>query len=138
MAFVYGISRNCVLRHLERDRRYVVYESDEGESADGNGNGLGGAYARSSDPLGDLTRAESVAQVRQAVLALPAKYREVVVLCDLEELSYEEASRALGCAVGSVRSRLHRARSLLLRKLKAGSAERNPGRIKAGAGGGTL
>ncbi len=116
MAFIYGISRNCVLRHLERNRRYVAYEDDDGES---DGNGFTGADSRASDPLDDLTRAESILRLRQAVLSLPAKYREVVVLCDLEELSYEEVARSLGCALGSVRSRLHRARSLLLRKLNA-------------------
>ncbi len=118
VAFIYGISRNCVLRYLERDRRYVPYEEDT-ESSNGNSNGSGGTYLRSSDPLADLTRAESILRLRRAVLSLPAKYREVVVLCDLEEFSYEEAARTLGCALGSVRSRLHRARSLLLRKLNA-------------------
>ncbi len=56
--------------------------------------------------------------LRRAVLALPEKYREVVVRCDLEERSYEEAARLIGCAVGTVRSRLHRARGLLARKLE--------------------
>jgi RNA polymerase sigma-70 factor, ECF subfamily len=55
--------------------------------------------------------------VRQAVLSLPAHYREVVILCDLHELSYAETAQALGCAIGTVRSRLHRARTLLLDKL---------------------
>jgi RNA polymerase sigma-70 factor, ECF subfamily len=48
-----------------------------------------------------------------------------VVLCDLEERSYEDAARLMGCAVGTVRSRLHRARALLaarLRPLTASSA----------------
>jgi RNA polymerase sigma-70 factor (ECF subfamily) len=53
------------------------------------------------------------------VLALPEHYREVVVLCDLHEMSYVEAASALGCAIGTVRSRLHRARALLLGKLSA-------------------
>jgi RNA polymerase sigma-70 factor (ECF subfamily) len=53
------------------------------------------------------------------VLALPAHYREVVVLCDLQEMSYADASATLGCAVGTVRSRLHRARALLVEKLRA-------------------
>ena len=55
-----------------------------------------------------------------AVLALPANFREVVVLCDLHEMKYEDAARVLGCAVGTVRSRLHRARGMLLEKWKAG------------------
>jgi len=49
-------------------------------------------------------------------------YREVVVLCELEEMSYGEAAASLGCAVGTVRSRLHRARALLKRRLRSGEA----------------
>ena len=55
--------------------------------------------------------------LRRAIVALPEKYREVVVRCDLEEKSYEEAAGTMGIAVGTVRSRLHRARALLARKL---------------------
>ena len=51
--------------------------------------------------------------------ALPVKYRETIVLCDLHEMSYVEAAATLDCAVGTVRSRLHRARGMLLEKLKA-------------------
>ena len=56
--------------------------------------------------------------MRQAVATLPENYREVVVLCELEELSYEEAASALKCPVGTVRSRLHRARAMLVEKLR--------------------
>ena len=71
------------------------------------------------DTLGDLTRGEMIESVRQAVLALPSNFREVVVLCDLHEMSYVDAAAVLGCALGTVRSRLHRARGMLLEKLKA-------------------
>jgi RNA polymerase sigma-70 factor (ECF subfamily) len=65
-----------------------------------------------------ICRADSDAEtLRRAIVALPEKYREVVVRCDLEEKSYEEAAGAIGVAVGTVRSRLHRARALLARKL---------------------
>jgi len=56
--------------------------------------------------------------LRQAVLTLPLKYREAVVLCDLQEMDYAEAAAVLRCPVGTVRSRLHRGRELLLQKLK--------------------
>src|SRR5918993_2211239 len=69
-------------------------------------------------PLEDLTRVETIESVRKAVLSLPAKYREVVVLCELQDVSYGEAAEILGCAIGTVRSRLHRARALLLAKLR--------------------
>ena len=68
----------------------------------------------------DLTQRESVDALWRAVLALPRRYREVVILCDLEELDYSDAAAALGCPVGTVRSRLHRARALLLEKLQPG------------------
>jgi len=70
------------------------------------------------DPLVELARREGLDALRRAVLALPRRYREVVVLCDLEEVDYADAAEALGCPIGTVRSRLHRARALLLDKLK--------------------
>ena len=111
VAYLYGIARNHVLRCLERDRFYVpIQEEPECE---------GSQWTSREDTLSDLTRGETIESVRQAVLALPANFREVVVLCDLHEMSYVEASTVLGCALGTVRSRLHRARGMLLEKMKA-------------------
>jgi RNA polymerase sigma-70 factor (ECF subfamily) len=115
-AYLYGVARNLVLRSFHKDRPYVALPEDE-EAGDTHE----GLVAR-HDPLGDLTRGETVSRVRQAVLALPAHYREVVVLCELHEMSYADAAAALGCAVGTVRSRLHRGRSMLIDKLRAGEA----------------
>jgi RNA polymerase sigma-70 factor (ECF subfamily) len=111
MAYLYGIARNLTLRCLERDRFYVPMD-DQPDS-----DGL--QWAAQEDTLSTLTRGETIESVRQAVLALPANFREVVVLCDLHEMSYAEAAVALGCALGTVRSRLHRARGMLLEKWKA-------------------
>jgi RNA polymerase sigma-70 factor (ECF subfamily) len=69
------------------------------------------------DPIGDITRERHEAELARALLALPARYREVIVLCDLQELSYEAAAGALGCAIGTIRSRLHRGRARLARAL---------------------
>lgn len=115
-AYLYGIARNHVLRHLHRDRNAVqlVDETDEETAA---ASPLAQLVA-ADDPLGDLTRSETIESVRQAILGLPAHYREVVVLCELHEMSYAEAAEVLGCAVGTIRSRLHRARSLLLERLR--------------------
>ena len=55
--------------------------------------------------------------LQRALDALPPEFRAVVVLADMQELSYEEVARALGCPVGTVRSRLHRARALMRRAL---------------------
>ena len=106
-AYLYGIARNFVRRHLDRNRAWDSLDEARDVAASQN------------DLLGDLTRLETIDNVRQAVLQLPGNYREVVVLCEFQELSYEEAAKVLGCAVGTVRSRLHRARALLLGKLQA-------------------
>jgi RNA polymerase sigma-70 factor, ECF subfamily len=114
-SYLYGIARHHVLRALSRDRSFVSI----GEGYEEEGEASQTQLVAQDDPLGDLTRTETIESVRQAVTALPAHYREVVVLCDLHEMSYAEAAQVLGCAVGTVRSRLHRARALLIEKLRA-------------------
>lgn len=116
-AFLMGIARNHVLRRLRRERFYVSMDdsSDEHKNSEQ-------ADAAADGPLDDLARRETIESVRRAVLALPERYREVVVLCDLQEVSYAEAAAILGCAVGTVRSRLHRGRALLIEKLRAADA----------------
>jgi RNA polymerase sigma-70 factor (ECF subfamily) len=113
-AYLYGIARNHVLRAFDRERALVRFddETDEGRESPHE------SLITRPDPLGDMTRAETVEQLRQAVLALPPHYREVVVLCELHEMSYVEAAEALDCAVGTVRSRLHRARAMLAEKMR--------------------
>jgi RNA polymerase sigma-70 factor (ECF subfamily) len=113
-AYLYGIARNQVLRRLEKERHFVALVDDTTEDG-----GAATEYPSTSlDPLAELTRHELIESVQQAVLALPAHYREVVVLCELHEMSYAEAAAALGCAVGTVRSRLHRARAMLVERLR--------------------
>jgi RNA polymerase sigma-70 factor (ECF subfamily) len=106
MAFIYGIARNLVLKRLEKERSEDAATVVEELAGD-------------DDVLGDLTRRESIDEVRRAVLSLPQLYREAVVLCELGDASYEEAALALGCPVGTVRSRLSRARAMLAKKLAA-------------------
>jgi RNA polymerase sigma-70 factor (ECF subfamily) len=113
-AYLYGVTRNLVLRVFDRERALVRLSDEEGEGEAAPHRSL----VAHDDPLGDLTRGETIERVRQAVLALPAHYREAVVLCDLHEMSYAEAADALSCAVGTVRSRLHRARAMLVEKLR--------------------
>lgn len=114
-AFLLGIARNHVLRRLRRERFYAALEQ---ESEDGRTRDAASATATSAGPLDQLARKQAIESVRRSVLALPERYREVVVLCELQEMSYAEAAQVLGCAVGTVRSRLHRARGLLIAKLR--------------------
>lgn len=98
-AFLSGVARKFLRRRRAEEMRWAPLDE------------LSLAESRSSSAECDTEA------LRRAILALPEKYREVVVRCDLEEKSYEEAASAIGIAVGTVRSRLHRARALLARKL---------------------
>jgi RNA polymerase sigma-70 factor (ECF subfamily) len=102
-AFLFGVARHQVLKRVGRNRATVVEEDSPADE----------------DVLADIVRQQAVDHVRKAVLSLPAPYREAVVLCDLEESSYEEAAVALDCPVGTVRSRLNRGRALLAQKLRS-------------------
>jgi len=111
-SFLLGVARNHVLRRLRVEQLLAPLGDDADEDVP--------SLHTTSDfcPLEDLTRAETIESVRKAVLSLPPKYREVVVLCELQDVSYVETAEILGCAIGTVRSRLHRARALLLEKLR--------------------
>lgn len=117
--YLFGIARNIVADHL---RGAASHLSSAEAAPDGKRSGPG-QKDLPGNPLNELTRREAEANLRQAILALPEHYREVVVLCDLHEMDYARAAQILGCAVGTVRSRLHRARELLAKKLNAPQRE---------------
>jgi RNA polymerase sigma-70 factor (ECF subfamily) len=108
LPWLLGIARNHVRRF--RSQRVVLPLPDEATRA-------GQVLAVERDPLIALTRQRHDHALRRALLALPARYREAIVLCDLHELSYDAAARAIGCAVGTIRSRLHRGHARLARSL---------------------
>ena len=100
-SFLYGIARNLV--------RVVRRQGPVAEAVD---------RPFQHDILGELIGRETTAALHRTLRELPERYREVVVLCDLEERSYEDVARLIDRPVGTVRSRLHRARALLSAKLK--------------------
>jgi RNA polymerase sigma-70 factor (ECF subfamily) len=108
-----GIARNHARRARAIRRTLSLHDPEQVDAA---------ALAVATDPAGDLDQRRQVAALRRAILALPVRYRETVVLCDLQELSYVDAATALACAIGTVRSRLHRGRALLARTLCAREA----------------
>ncbi len=103
--YLYGMARNTI-RAMRRKNGPAPPGDD-------------GAERRfDHDMLGDLIRDEAAAALYAALDELPERYRDAVALCDLEEKSYEDAARLMECPVGTVRSRLHRARALLSEKLR--------------------
>jgi RNA polymerase sigma-70 factor, ECF subfamily len=107
VSWLLGIARNHARRRLSKDRTLnplVDAPADE--------------MSISPDPVAGLERERRIAELREALRTLPVAYREAVVLCDLQELSYADAAAALGCALGTVRSRLHRGRAMLGSRLR--------------------
>ena len=112
MAYLLGIARHVALKRLPPARAATLTQSVDDLTQE--------PPARDQlSVLDGLTRAETIATVRDAVQRLPERYREVIVLCELEELDYSAAASVMQCPVGTVRSRLHRARALLTDKLAA-------------------
>ena len=109
--YLFGIARNLTRRRLERSRltEPLAEEWTEGSEA---------RFPSDIDLLGDLTRSELLLCLQKAILGLPEPYREVVVLCELQEMSYPDAAGVLQCPPGTVASRLHRARVMLKARLE--------------------
>jgi len=98
--FLLGIARNLVLKRWREEGRWEELEEEQFVA-----------------PIVDIERSETAQIVSEAVRALPALQREVLILAEYEELSLEEIARAVDAEIGTVKSRLHRARENLRRTL---------------------
>jgi RNA polymerase sigma-70 factor (ECF subfamily) len=107
--WLYGIASNlCLNRLVSADRRRVRHDDDA----------IMRAPSEAADAATTIERNEVDTALRQAIAELPDERRIVVVLRDLEGLSYDEIAQALDLEPGTVRSRLHRARLDLKSKME--------------------
>lgn len=104
-----AIARRLVWKQLERRQRHLSIESEDWKEAESS----------LDDPDVVFSRKEAVAVIRRGLEELPLTAREVIVLCELEEMRYEDVAQILGVPVGTVRSRLHRAKARLAQLLQA-------------------
>lgn len=111
-SYLFGIARHVVMKRLAA--RHAVSFVEHGDDIVSET-----AATDQSTALDHLTRAETIEAVRSAVHSLPSAYREVVVLCEFQEMDYATAAGVMECPIGTVRSRLHRARTMLTTKLEA-------------------
>jgi RNA polymerase sigma-70 factor (ECF subfamily) len=114
--WLYTITRNLALNEL-RNRAHRPRAG--GAPADEEG-GAGPAepVAPGASPLEAAAQGDLQALIRREIMALPEHHRAVIVLCDLEQRPYAQAAEILGVPVGTVRSRLSRAREQLEQRLR--------------------
>jgi RNA polymerase sigma-70 factor (ECF subfamily) len=110
-AYLFGVARNYVRRAMEKSHSEAMMTTPAEDDDP--------SLVTNCDPVDGIARGQTSKAVWKAVLSLPEHYREAVVLCDLQELSYADAAEALGCAIGTIRSRLHRGHEMLVRKLQS-------------------
>lgn len=112
--FLFGVARNVILKLEEARRRQVALPEpdDDGElELD--------LACEGAEPLARLLGNEAAEEVRRALALLPAHYRDVVILFELHELSYQEIAAVCQVDIGTVRSRLSRGRAALAKRLQA-------------------
>ena len=113
--WLYGIMLNSVRNYWRRQKRVTVLSVDPAEE---DGNPGPQIAAKQDGPAEMSVRAERVSVVRDAIAGLDESLREIVVLRDIQGLSYEELADALELPDGTVKSRLYRARQQLMQRLK--------------------
>ena len=106
--YLYGIVRNLSRERIRRERRFFSLDALTPHSH---------RAAYCDDPGDVLEGSEVASEIRRALQRLPPRYRELVLLCDVHGLSYAEAASIVGTSTAAVRSRLHRGRHLLRRRL---------------------
>lgn len=109
--YLYGVTRHVVMRHVQRRGERVEVDVEELSTEDQQ------ALSAPCDPFDTIVASDTVERLRVAIVSLPIHQREVVVLCELHERSYEEAAVIVGCPLGTIRSRLSRGRAALAEKM---------------------
>lgn len=118
--WLYRIAINTTLSYRRKVRRHgSMLSLDRPLGGDDDEGGRKIEVTDPGDTPGEVAlRKEEVDTVREAIASLDDDFNEVIVLRDLQGLSYEEISEVLNCPVGSIKSRLHRARKKLLEVLQ--------------------
>ena len=114
--YLYGVARNVTRARLRREQRLVSLDEMSAARSEPAG---------PDDPSAALAQSLDLIRLGRAICSLPSRYREVVILCDLHGLAYAEAARVIDAPVGTVRSRLHRGRTLLVERLRCAQPERS-------------
>ena len=111
-AWVLAIVRNTCFSWMRKNRRPEIVAMDD-ELEVGNADALYEVDSRRNEPEARLLAAADAAMLDRAIESLPLGFREVIVMRELEDLSYKEIAEITGIAMGTVMSRISRGRQLL-------------------------
>ena len=116
-AWLLRIQYNTFVNRYRRVTKEAAIKESMGQSPSGEGVIGRAALAALTDPVSNALRPMVAKEIEAALETLPEEHRTVVLLADVEELSYKEIAEVLGCPIGTVMSRLHRARKTLRKHL---------------------
>lgn len=121
--WLFRIITNRVIDLRRRQKRVPMYSLDTPIMGDDEGQPLSHEFAAPDSNPEDLVIDPIMDErLQKALSALPEDYRDAILLCDVEQRSYQEIAEKMHCAIGTVRSRIHRARVILRRTLEIDKA----------------
>lgn len=128
--WLFRIITNRVIDMRRRQKRVPMYSLDSPIHGDDDGQPLAHEFAApNSDPEQIVVGPVMEERLQVALASLPADYRKAILLCDVEQRSYQEIADQMRCAIGTVRSRIHRARVMLRKRLEAAPSKMRKGSL---------
>ncbi len=122
--WLFRIITNRVIDLRRRQKRVPIYSLDSPIQGDDDGQPLAHEFASpNSNPEQIVVGPVMEERLQEALASLPNDYRKAIMLCDVEQRSYQEIADHMHCAIGTVRSRIHRARVMLRKRLEAAPAK---------------
>lgn len=106
-------AKNLLLTQKRKPSQALEYENEEGETFEDNS-----ALSNIDTPESLYLTRQVAETVNKAMMALPSDLRDAIVMREIDGLSYEEIAEAMGCPIGTVRSRIFRAREAISQKIK--------------------
>src|SRR5579871_3943482 len=120
--WLFRIITNRVIDLRRRQKRVPMYSLDTPIQGDEDGQPLAHEFAApDSDPEQIVVGPVMEERLQKALALLPPDYRTAILLCDVEQRSYQEIADTMHCAIGTVRSRIHRARVMLRKYMESGT-----------------
>lgn len=119
--WLFRIITNRVIDLRRRQKRVPMYSLDTPIQGDEDGQPMSHEFAApDSNPEEIVLGPIMDERLQKALMALPHDYRIAILLCDVEQRSYQEIADVMQCAIGTVRSRIHRARVMLRKHMESG------------------